>query len=213
MKQRSVGWIAGILAVVVWCALLTAAYWIGNTLGKSQADRSRVVVTAGREATVRIVDEMLARARVDDLIMWLSVRTRSTPIAAAVITSAHDRRVPLGIVVGIAEVESQWVAGAVGAQNADGSVDRGIMGLNSTTFRKMTLEQIMDPACNVRSGVAYLSDQKTRFGSWEAAIIAYNHGNADRPPERTISYLSRVLSYEREFDGEIAAMFGSFAIE
>jgi soluble lytic murein transglycosylase len=67
-------------------------------------------------------------------------------------------------------------------------------------------ESLLDPATNVALGAAYLAEMKRDFGTWEAALAAYNLGPArlrdlvQQGKPATSPYAREILARKREFD-------------
>jgi soluble lytic murein transglycosylase-like protein len=67
-------------------------------------------------------------------------------------------------------------------------------------------ESLLDPATNVAPGAAYLAEMKRDFGTWEAALAAYNLGPArlrdlvQEGKPATSPYAREILARKREFD-------------
>lgn len=85
---------------------------------------------------------------------------------------------------------------------------KGLMQLMDDTARSLGVSSVFDPAQNIEGGVRFLASLLTRFGGDpNLALAAYNAGAAavERyggiPPYReTRDYVSKVLSYWREFE-------------
>ena len=82
------------------------------------------------------------------------------------------------------------------ALKAGRSFDVGLMQINSYWFRKYgwPLEQVLDPATNVKIGVWILAQEIQRHGlNWKA--VAYYHTPLHRNPERGRAYARAVLGH------------------
>ena len=82
------------------------------------------------------------------------------------------------------------------------------MQLMPDTARRFGVQDVMDPAQNIRGGVAYLRELLTMFnGNLELTVAAYNAGenavirNGNRIPQyaETVNYVPKVLDFYRKF--------------
>ena len=81
--------------------------------------------------------------------------------------------IPLSLLYGIIEIESGFNPAAV-HKNGDGTIDRGLMGLNSRTFSRYSKEQLYDIETNLRLGCEHLMLLKNKYKVWGKAVIRYN---------------------------------------
>lgn len=89
------------------------------------------------------------------------------------------------------------------AMRAGRSFDVGIMQVNSYWIRKhgWPLEQVLEPANNVKIGVWILAQEIRRHGlNWKA--VAYYHTPLHRNPERGRQYAQLVLGHVKKILGE-----------
>lgn len=92
---------------------------------------------------------------------------------------------------------AQW------AMRAGRSFDVGIMQVNSYWIRKhgWPLEQVLEPANNVKIGVWILAQEIQRHGlNWKA--VAYYHTPLHRNPERGRAYARAVVGHVKNILGE-----------
>ena len=125
----------------------------------------------------------------------------------------ETHQVPASIVYALIQKESTWYPRAKSPKNANGSRDYGLMQLSSSNFELFTWKYkprycytTMDVYDNVDAGVQYLRDQYKQFGSWEAALAAYNCGpgryKTGKIPESTKIYVRDVLQMAKTLRGE-----------
>ena len=92
---------------------------------------------------------------------------------------------------------AQW------AMRAGRSFDVGVMQVNSYWIRKhgWPLEQVLEPANNVKIGVWILAQEIHRHGlNWKA--VAYYHTPLHRNPERGRAYARSVVGHVKKIVGE-----------
>ena len=130
-------------------------------------------------------------------------------IMALILAIAIEIGVPPEFALAIAITENSTLNPlAVSAPNRNGTVDKGVMQLNSAYFGHVDWQC---PETNIREGTALLKEliehpQTTTY--WSVAIC-YNAGTrwlvrGYRPPESSITYANRVISRWNEISGGIA---------
>ena len=124
---------------------------------------------------------------------------------ALIQTIAADYGIPPALVKAVIAAESAFNPLAVSHAGA-----QGLMQLMPATAAAVGVSDSLVPEQNVRGGVTYLRLMIERYGDLARALAAYNAGPAavDRyggiPPYReTKDYVARVLSYYRQYDGDI----------
>ena len=120
-------------------------------------------------------------------------------------TTAAEYGIPPALVKAVIAAESAFNPTAVSRAGA-----QGLMQLMPGTAAALGVEDSMVPEENVRGGVTYLRLMIERYGDLSRALAAYNAGPAavDKyggiPPYReTKDYVARVLSYYRQYDGDL----------
>lgn len=123
----------------------------------------------------------------------------------------RDTAIPMDLLVRLIEKESCWEARAISTPNRNGSVDMGIMQLNSKylgyfamKFNGGVMFDPLDPEINLRVGMKYIAHLYRSTGSWYNAVAAYNAGltrlqSGDIPP-KTRDYLEYVFQDEGHDD-------------
>ena len=94
----------------------------------------------------------------------------SAQIAAAILEAATRHAVPATVVEAVAWQESRFNQAAVSPKGA-----RGVMQLMPGTAALLGVDA-SDLRGNIEGGVAYLSQQISRFGDLRLALAAYNAG-------------------------------------
>ena len=122
--------------------------------------------------------------------------------------------VPPYLVAAIIIVESRGNPYAINSNNANGTIDRGIMQLNSSWFN---CEDWSCPETNITAGVSHLQwlYQETKIVSptWWAAVVAYNCGlsrfqSSRGAPQASINYANEVFRIWNHLDSARARMYG-----
>jgi soluble lytic murein transglycosylase-like protein len=128
-----------------------------------------------------------------------------TVIMCLILSIAAEMEIPPYFALAIA-VEENWTLNplAVSPINENGTVDRGIMQLNSRYFDI----DWSDPETNIRAGCRLIKYLITRpeINTYWAAAVAYNCGYAGYlrdggPPEKSVAYGGRVMKRWLELQG------------
>lgn len=152
-----------------------------------RVDTARVL--AQLEAVSRQADDLARRLEEDRhlLSVWQRAMQRAqaagTPdwVVERAWNEAHEVGIRPDLVLQVIDVESGWDADLV-HRNSDGSVDRGLMQLNDSTWPWLAGQaglqhaDPLDPEDNLAMGTWYLAYLLRRYGSEEAALTAYNRG-------------------------------------
>ena len=101
---------------------------------------------------------------------------------------ATEYDVPYDIVCAVIETESSFQSDAISSTGA-----RGLMQINKITLTDLnqrlgtdySMDDLFDPAINIRLGTFYLSHLYKRFGNYETVYAAYNAG-----PTRVAEWLT-----------------------
>lgn len=171
-------------------------------------ESSRTVKTVTEVRREYVYDKFLAREKINNNITdenyyyklaFYRDLTGNREVAEAILNTALKKDVPVNIAFALAFVESSFNPEAENSSNTNRSIDRGLFQLNSNTFRSGNIDWY-DPYDSSENGLEYLSTKEDRYGSWESAIIMYNAGVEANLSNRYLTYLSRVLAAERDFD-------------
>ncbi|GHU09841.1 hypothetical protein FACS1894151_08430 [Spirochaetia bacterium] len=123
-------------------------------------------------------------------------------IEALIIAIALEMGVPPYLVLAIAYTENPTLDPLAVHENTDGTLDRGVMQLNSSWYTG----NWANPETNIRAGCEHIKWLLSLpdMNYWLAAI-AYNCGYsrllAGQPPERSIDYAERVFILFNEYRG------------
>ena len=91
---------------------------------------------------------------------------------------------------------------AINRNNADGSVDRGLMQLNDSWFND---DNWMDPEVNIHAACKLIKWLRSEGLNWWQVAVAYNCGyyrmmSARGPPNMSLDYAARVMLKWQEID-------------
>lgn len=123
------------------------------------------------------------------------------PFRSAFVAAARDTGLPLGLLVAVGEIESNFRPDAVSEAGA-----RGLLQLMPTTAKELELDPD-HPTSNVLAGARYLRLLLDRFRSTDLALAAYNAGPTavDRaggaPSSVTMAYVANVTARWRALAG------------
>jgi soluble lytic murein transglycosylase-like protein len=118
-----------------------------------------------------------------------------------IIRIASLYNVPPYLMVAIAEVESKWNVEAVNV-NTDGTIDRGLMQLNSSWFND---DGWADPEVSITHAAVLIQELRDHGLTWWQVAVAYNCGigRIEDPPASSVEYAVRLFelwaSYDRSF--------------
>jgi len=135
-----------------------------------------------------------------------SARHRKTPWDSSFAEQGRRFNIPPDLLRAIAQHESGMNPTVVSKPNTNGSIDYGLMQVNSVTAAhyKVSVADLLDPMNNIRVAAQYMSDLRTelrdQFNDW-TWIAAYNAG---APAIRAhgifnMAYVSAVLYHWQMF--------------
>jgi hypothetical protein len=124
-------------------------------------------------------------------------------IIAMILRIAVAAEVPPGFALSIALTENPGLNPSAINVNLNGTLDRGVMQLNSSWF---TDDEWAEPEVNIVAGISLIKRITRMEGVhtyWTAAVV-YNagYGRIYNPPESTINYANRVMETWTLIDGE-----------
>lgn len=126
-------------------------------------------------------------------------------IMALILTIAADVGVPPRFVLAIAIEENKTLDPlAVSSVNSDGSVDLGVMQLNSEYYGHINWR---DPETNIRAGCLHIKRlmNMKEFNTYWAVAVAYNCGHirylSNKVPRASLEYGDRVMRRWHELEG------------
>ncbi len=102
--------------------------------------------------------------------------------------AANIKNVPNQILRAVLKQESGLNPNAT-ATNTNGSIDRGIAQINNVAHPDVSNAQAYNPNYAIPWAANYLSNLKSKYGTWDAALQAYNSGSPTGSPR----YAANVL--------------------
>lgn len=122
----------------------------------------------------------------------------SLPVSWApyIAEGAVQYQVPVGVLASLLQVESGGNAQATNF-DSNGSVDRGPAQINNQAHPGVSDAQAYNPSFAIPWAAKYLSGLHAQFGSWNAALQAYNSGSPTGAPQ----YAAEVLSGANSLGG------------
>lgn len=102
-------------------------------------------------------------------------------VMAALQLATNAFSLPPGLLNALCTVESNLRPTAIHKHDGD-SDSHGLCQIKEATAKQfrpyVTAKDLMNPKINAIVAAMYLHYQYERYGSWEAAVVAYNRGNA-----------------------------------
>jgi soluble lytic murein transglycosylase-like protein len=114
-------------------------------------------------------------------------------ILVLIMALALEVGVPSNIAIAIVKIENPNMDPYAVHHNKNGTVDRGIMQLNSSWYEDPNW---YIPEHNIRAGLQHLKYIYDRIGNWKETIMRYNCGlNRKVIPASSIRYYNKVAAY------------------
>lgn len=104
--------------------------------------------------------------------------------------AANTENVPPQILTAVLQQESGLNPNATG-KNTNGSIDRGIAQINNVAHPNVSNAQAYNPSYAIPWAAKYLSSLHSKYGTWDAALQAYNSGSPVGSPAYAASVLSK----------------------
>jgi len=121
-------------------------------------------------------------------------------IAALILSIAVEFGLPPYFVLSVAIEENQTLNPLAVRKNSNGTLDRGVMQLNSGWYNGDWWE----PETNIRAACGHIKNLTAMPGvnTWWAVAVCYNagYGRLYNPPNSTIDYASKVIIRWEEMD-------------
>jgi len=164
------------------------------------------VITEVEEVTEVVIKPQLTREEVTEyvrtkrdsggygaIVDFYNGIVADTDLTYLILAAADLYDIPVNTLFALCWAESGFNPKAVnGANNKDGTNDKGLMQLNSRYFGKVDR---LDPKINLQYGCRHLRDRYETYGSWDESVMYYNGFS-----KASADHQSRVLAKERELD-------------
>lgn len=142
--------------------------------------------------------------------------TKNKEVTNAILTYADKNDIPLSLAFALAYTESRFKTRAVG-HNTNGTTDRGLFQLNSSSFPQLSEEDFFDPYTSAKYGLAHLKYCIRSGGNYISALAMYNAGqgrvSSNKTPQMTLNYIGNIINYqislEQQFTDEVVIYYES----
>jgi len=141
------------------------------------------------------VKSMMEQGRMLEALKVYESISGDPSLAHTITNYALRYDIPISLLFSIVSVESSFNPPALN-KNRNGTLDYGLMSLNSRTFTGYSKEQLYEIEMNLKLGCEYLLMLKNKYRTWGEAVIHYN----GLYTKGAASYMVKVLEREREFE-------------
>ncbi len=139
--------------------------------------------------------------------------TGSRDVAIAVLDAASEFNISPALAFSLAYAESMFNIKAKHT-NVNGSIDRGLFQLNSTSFPKLSEEEFFDPRISAYYGMSHLKYCIETAGNEIAGLAMYNAGRNkvqnNKTPQITLNYISTIEEYKANLQEKFASELIAF---
>lgn len=130
--------------------------------------------------------------------------TGNSEISKAILIEAERNSIPLSLAFALAYTESHFKTRAINHNN-NGTIDRGLFQLNSSSFPALSEADFFDPFVSAKYGMKHLKHDLTLAGNNEVSALAmYNAGagsvRSNRTPQMTLNYIGKIFSYRKKLE-------------
>lgn len=129
--------------------------------------------------------------------------TGNREISKAILLEADRNSIPPSLAFALAYTESRYKVTAVN-HNTNGTTDRGLFQLNSSSFPALTEADFFDPYVSAKYGMSHLKHCLKMAGNEVTALAMYNAGSgsvrSNRTPQMTLNYIGKIISYQKTLD-------------
>lgn len=142
---------------------------------------------------------------------FINIMVNNDLISKNIITCSKKFNIDSKLLLSIMWVESRLDENATNT-NKNGSTDRGLMQLNSNTFKNLKPEQCYDIDVNILVGSKHLAELLIKYkGNELKSLMAYNCGeykvNIGNIPQSTLDYANKVYEYRNK----LSYLYAKFA--
>lgn len=140
--------------------------------------------------------------------------TKNREVALAILRNADEFNIPFPLAFSLAYAESKYKPRAYHV-NTNGTIDRGLFQLNSSSFPNLTEAQFFDANTSAHYGLNHLSYCIKLGGNTIAGLAMYNAGQGkvkgSGTPFSTINYINAIVSrsdaIEQNFTLEVLSFY------
>jgi hypothetical protein len=130
-------------------------------------------------------------------------------VAAAILDNAAGYEIPSALAFALCWEESRFNPRAVNQKNVNGSIDRGLFQLNSSSFPNLQTQAFFNIATNARLGMSHLRHCLDEGKTEIAGLAMYNAGTGRvrsiGTPKSTLDYVHRILENRRRIETQFKA--------
>jgi hypothetical protein len=213
----------GMLGSLACCALM-AVIWPGfkGFFSPSPGSESPVLIkeTAREDPSLFFVEnheenrdlvrELLQR---QDTRAWVidyfAKVCGSWGVALAILDNAAEYKIPSALAFALCYEESRFNPRAVNQKNENGTIDRGLFQLNSSSFPNLETRAFFVPETNARFGMSHLRHCLDTGKTEISALAMYNAGTnrirSTGAPKSTLDYIHRILENRRRIETQFKA--------
>jgi len=195
---------AGVVFSIFLCVLIGSAF---GYFEKPEVTEDIIEITYYDDRNLffssseKISDPILEYFRNPEFQEWVIVFftgiCSNREIAQAILVNSDRYDVPPALAFALCWEESRFNPRAINRGNRDGSVDRGLFQLNSSSFPNLEISVFYDIEQNARNGIGYIRQCLDSGGSVVSALAMYNAGagrvRSTGAPHVTLNYVNRIL--------------------
>ena len=142
--------------------------------------------------------------------------TGNRDVAVAILDAASEFNISPALAFSLAYAESMFNIKAKHT-NVNGTIDRGLFQLNSSSFPKLSEEEFFDPRISAYYGMSHLKYCIETAGNEIAGLAMYNAGRnkvqSNKTPQTTLNYISTIEEYkanlQEKFASELIAFYST----
>ena len=139
-----------------------------------------------------------------EVLAFFGKLLRSDALAGAVLDNAEVFNIAPSLAVSLCWAESRFNAQAVNRKNLNGTVDRGLFQLNSSTFPDLSEQDFFNPHINSYYGLSHLRWCLDSGGSVVVGLAMYNAGtnrvHSGGAPRKTLDYIAGILAIQEQVE-------------
>ena len=145
------------------------------------------------------VKDLFKSGKADLVYSFYDSFIKNKELTINIVNNALCVDVPIHYFIAITWQESKFKPKARHTRNSDGSIDYGVFGLNSKTYKNYSKEYLEKIENNCRFAANHLLEAYNKSNNWYSAIGIYNAGNENNI---NFKYVRNVLLYSDDLDNE-----------